>query len=112
MDDPRRELPRTARAASEPTAAYATTPFMPNLEGGEERTVVQQLADYVQQHARKNAPIAPGYRLIRPLGEGSFGTVWLAEDRAGVKVAIKFFAHGAGRQSHRNDRRQWTHPAV
>lgn len=84
--------------ASEPTAAYATTPFAAHLHNDTDRTVVQQLADYVTQHARKAVPLAKGYKLVQPIGEGTFGTVWLAEDRAGVKVAIKFFAHGAGRE--------------
>lgn len=80
------------------TAAYSTTPFAPESASSDERTVVQQLADYVHRHALKSVPLAKGYRLIKPIGEGTFGTVWLAEDRAGVKVAIKFFAHGAGQQ--------------
>jgi serine/threonine protein kinase len=84
--------------APDPTAAYATTPFAAHLNSDTDRTVVQQLSDYVSQHARKAVPLAKGYKLLRPLGEGTFGTVWLAEDRAGVKVAIKFFAHGAGRE--------------
>lgn len=84
--------------ASEPTAAYATTPFAAHLNSDTDRTVVQQLADYVSQHARKAQPLAKGYKLVRPIGEGTFGAVWLAEDRAGVKVAIKFFAHGGGRE--------------
>jgi hypothetical protein len=43
-------------------------------------------------------PTADGYRIVRKLGEGAFGTVWLAEDRAGGRAAIKFFTHGTGRQ--------------
>ncbi|MGL6095240.1 MAG: protein kinase domain-containing protein, partial [Fimbriiglobus sp.] len=46
-------------------------------------------------------PRAPrGYRLLRNLGEGSYGTVFLAEDETipGLKVAIKFFARGPGAQ--------------
>jgi len=91
--DPR---PGTEIGASEPTAAYLTTPFVPGR--AEDRTVVQQLAQYVQRQAQKAAPLAHGYKLIQPIGEGTFGAVWLAEDRAGVKVAIKFFAHGTGRE--------------
>src|SRR5262249_40815677 len=45
------------------------------------------------------APTAPtrvrGYKLIQPLGAGTYGQVWLAEEeRTGIRVAIKFLAHG------------------
>ncbi len=40
-------------------------------------------------------PQVPGYRVLAPLGEGTYGAVWLAENlRTGVRVAIKFFARG------------------
>ncbi|WP_437205783.1 serine/threonine protein kinase [Planctomicrobium sp. SH664] len=38
-----------------------------------------------------------GYEIIRPLGEGSFGTVWLGRERkTGRQVAIKFFTKRNG----------------
>jgi eukaryotic-like serine/threonine-protein kinase len=40
---------------------------------------------------------APGYEIVRCLGEGSFGSVWLAtEARTGRQVAIKFYTHRHG----------------
>jgi len=41
--------------------------------------------------------VAPGYDIVRCLGEGSFGSVWLAtEARTGRQVAIKFYTHQHG----------------
>jgi hypothetical protein len=40
-------------------------------------------------------PSVPGYRVLTRLGEGTYGEVWLAQDeRTGIHVAVKFFAHG------------------
>jgi hypothetical protein len=42
-------------------------------------------------------PRVPGYEMLSHIGRGTFGEVWLArEERTGIQVAIKFFAHGAG----------------
>jgi hypothetical protein len=38
-----------------------------------------------------------GYRMLRKLGAGTYGVVWLAEEeKTGIRAAIKFFHHGAG----------------
>lgn len=44
------------------------------------------------------APSAvPGYRILRPIGEGKYGSVWLArEQNTGKQVAIKFYANRRG----------------
>jgi eukaryotic-like serine/threonine-protein kinase len=39
----------------------------------------------------------PGYRILRRLGEGAYGSVWLAvEANTGKQVAIKFYSHRRG----------------
>ncbi len=41
----------------------------------------------------------PGYCAVRKLGEGAYGSVWLyLDERTGVQVAVKFFAHGTGEE--------------
>ena len=47
----------------------------------------------------------PGYRVIRPLGEGGMGTVYLAEDVAlGRRVAIKMVSQSVARDSDIRER--------
>jgi len=56
------------------------------------------------EHARElsalagQAPAAvPGYRILKPIGEGKYGSVWLArEQNTGKLVAIKFYTHRRG----------------
>src|SRR5437879_11590652 len=78
---------------SDPTLPHHTVP-PDDAASTELRSVVGQLDDRIAG----GALVADGYRIIRKLGEGAFGTVWLAEDRAGGRAAIKFFARGTGRQ--------------
>lgn len=41
--------------------------------------------------------VVPGYRFIKPIGEGKYGSVWLArEQNTGKHVAIKFYTHRRG----------------
>ncbi len=62
-------------------------------------TVVQRLSDRLLSETISKRMLASGYKMIRPLGEGTYGTVWLAEEEnTSVHVAIKFFAHGTGQQ--------------
>src|SRR5687768_5466197 len=103
MSDPTLPFPERDAPAAPPASPHDRTQTVPPRDRDPsatvERTVVQQLDDAVAARARgAGPPLAAGYRIVRKLGEGTYGTVWLAEDRAGVRVAVKFFAHGTGGQ--------------
>ena len=41
--------------------------------------------------------VVPGYRILKPIGEGKYGSVWLArEQNTGKHVAIKFYTNRRG----------------
>jgi hypothetical protein len=47
----------------------------------------------------RGRPQVPGYEVSNPLGKGTYGEVWRAREKStGIRVAIKFFAHGTGQQ--------------
>jgi hypothetical protein len=102
MSDPVLPLRPAAAADTPGLAGDDLTQPLPDAEDfipTEARTTVQRLDEYVKARAGdESAPPAAGYRIVRKLGEGTYGTVWLAEDRAGVRVAVKFFAHGTGQR--------------
>lgn len=51
----------------------------------------------LSQYAGAPPPQVPGYEVLRSLGTGSFGSVWLARElNTGRQVAIKFYSHRRG----------------
>ena len=78
-------------------AASEGTPRQSPFELDYDRTQEQPGFEAAQSQERSKAPCrAPGYKILEPLGAGTYGEVWLAEEeRTGVHVAIKFVAHGA-----------------
>jgi hypothetical protein len=61
-------------------------------------TAVQDSSEQAQTKIRSRGPFeAAGYELVRPLGEGTYGVVWLARETVtGIEVAIKFLTHALG----------------
>ncbi len=54
-------------------------------------------AERLSRRPRQPVAQVPGYSVLRCLGEGAYGSVWLArEDNTGKKVAIKFYTHRRG----------------
>jgi hypothetical protein len=50
-------------------------------------------------HASAPPAQVPGYKLLKKLGAGTYGVVWLAEEeKTGIRAAIKFFYHGTGEE--------------
>lgn len=82
---------------SEPDHPGDNPPTADHLEH-ESLTAVQRLEIVLENRANRGDPVAAGYTMLHKLGEGTYGAVWLAQDSLGVKVAIKFFAHGTGQQ--------------
>src|SRR5690606_11662417 len=51
----------------------------------------------LSQYAGAPPPQVPGYEVLRSLGTGSFGSVWLARElNTGRQVAIKCYSHRRG----------------
>ena len=66
-------------------------------------STLSQDADAIQKSLEMSslageAPsVVPGYRILKPIGEGKYGSVWLArEQNTGKQVAIKFYTHRRG----------------
>lgn len=74
----------------------------PALDGDGAATLRQnddELRRAAQLSRRREQPPGhpPGYEISRCLGEGAYGSVWLArEENTGKQVAVKFYAHCGG----------------
>ena len=73
------------------------------LDNGQIGDTLNQDAESLEQSRGQSAlagepPAAvPGYRILKPIGEGKYGSVWLArEQNTGKHVAIKFYTHRRG----------------
>src|SRR5262245_1482410 len=77
-------------------------PAAPAEESGVSDTLRQD--EQAQAHSaalsgpRSEPPaVVPGYDVVRCLGTGAYGSVWLASERnTGKQVAIKFYSHRRG----------------
>jgi serine/threonine protein kinase len=74
-----------------------------NESGGDLTTTLSQDADAIQRSidmsglAGEAPSVVPGYRILKPIGQGKYGSVWLArEQNTGKQVAIKFYTHRRG----------------
>lgn len=84
--------------AASPSAESPADHDSPNLEG----TAVQD--ETARERARalslsggQPPTTLPGYRILRQIGEGKYGTVWLARElNTGKHVAIKFYTQRRG----------------
>ena len=70
--------------------------------GGDDPTLTQDVleldrsAELSRSHEQPPA-VVPGYTILRRLGEGAFGSVWLARElNTGKQVSIKFYTHRRG----------------
>jgi hypothetical protein len=79
--------------------AETDRPAPPDTPQDEDKTIKQDRGARKRSAERSRIPSAPGYVLLRLLGTGAYGEVWLAkEESSGVEVAVKFFHRGTGQQ--------------
>jgi serine/threonine protein kinase len=80
--------PRSSVSSSPPTELYDTL-----VQGERDSARAAELSRWIESPPGQ----VPGYTLMRSLGGGAFGSVWLAtEDNTGKQVAIKFYTHQRG----------------
>lgn len=80
-------------------AQEGSAEFAPAVDEDTLRQSDVQVEQAAQLSRRPESPPAsvPGFTILRCLGEGAFGSVWLAEEQnTGKKVAIKFYTHRRG----------------
>lgn len=74
---------------TDPTALLNATPLQ--QEDSRERS------RHLSERTMSGAPHVAGYQMLKRLGEGAYGAVWLArENKTGKQVAIKCYTHRRG----------------
>ena len=82
--------------SSRQTAIDDTSPRDIDVTLEQDANAIQKSLD-LSGLAGEAPSVVPGYRILKPIGEGKYGSVWLArEQNTGKQVAIKFYTHRRG----------------
>lgn len=97
---------------SDDDAGYAETAAAPTPPPPPVMGAVPDLSSASRAGEKPPAEV-PGYQLVRLLGRGAFGVVWLAQQKnTGKQVAIKFYAHAEGLDLGEIKREVWSLAAL
>lgn len=84
--------PSTETILSDGTSDNATTSGVPHDATEVQDTLSQEVSRDLSSEAADRPGSVPGYELIRRIGRGAFGEVWLAEQQnTGKRVAVKLY---------------------
>jgi hypothetical protein len=96
------ELPRPGVSSDGPPGPPGARTPGARTPGPRTATTTGTAAGSLEGDAETTPPAeVRGYDILRPLGRGAFGTVWLGrQQNTGKLVAIKFYAHAGGLDLH------------